>query len=933
MQAQHTSAWPARCRCALAALAPVLCALPAAPQLIDRPESSRRTVALYTFEEPNNPFEVPADFFRAQSDPDQGISRPGYPVFNMPAFSTEHARSGRTSVVLPIERGSVCLRLRPGALPIFADADYRIACHVRAEQIQHARFRLVGRLLDQNAAPIPNAEFMSEPVLPGENWTEVAVEIPGGLSDAAAFLQIDAELVQPEQYREPTLGDHQVWPEDFQGNAWIDDIAVTQLPRIWVRTDAPGGIIARPDEPKLRFLVRDLTGENLVARLTLTDINGRTIFADQRPVRSSANSQPWPVELPRLGWYHATLDILVADRVVGSAECSIAHVDASNARTDAQGGLTQQEHARFEFAVDNWERRILAALPHLGRAAATSGLAIGGWDESATPDNIAERTDQLLTLLGSSEHQWVDPAVTLHHVPRALQENLVIDVGDITSALTEDREVWRTYLDPMLDRLGQLATRWRIGPSRPGPGFIETDGIANIRREFGTLVPGPRIGVVQRPHLAFPDNPDDPIDEITLAVNPGTGVRLVPDAVERFTESPIAQRTRLTIAYRAHDTGQFDAETLAGELVKRIILGEFAAGDTGRITHQILEAWTVSGRDGIISPEPALPAWRATIDRLDGRTVAAELAVIPGIRAYLLVPDDPEDPRGGALVAWNESASDQDAWVRTNLGAGKVTRVDIWGNHLGPVQATSLESPGGQPVRLHELPVSRLPIFVEGIDVEIAMFVASIRLDEPRIQTTPGPHRRNFVITNPWPVAIDGDVIILEPAERLDNGRSTGWDISPRVSRFSIGPGETTRVPIDLSFAAVELAGVRPFIVDVAVRSGPIQERLRAPSIMELTLDGIELDARSVVSREGNDIALEAIVTNIAAEPMDLILSTAARGYPRQSATITQLAPGASTVRRFIFPGGAQRLTGFDLYLGVEDPVRRGRFNRRIPVE
>ncbi len=933
-----------RHRCAHALLAPVALVVAIAAgegrsQPTDRPAPDRRTVAAYDFEEPDNPFEVPADFFRAQSDPDQGIDRPGYPVFNRAAFSTDHAYSGVRSVLLPVERGSVCLRLRPGALPIFADADYRVACVVRGERLTHSRFRLVARLLDEDTTPIPGGEYASEPTIPQDDWTEIAIQVPGGAHPGAAFLQVDAELIQPELYREPVLGQHQVWPEDLAARVWIDDLTVGQLPRIWLKTATPGGVIAAYEDgaaqPELSFLVRDLTGDSLSARLTLTDTRGRTVFRDERPTQSGSLPQTWPIRLSRFGWYRATLDILSGDTVVGNATCAVALVPPPSTRRDAEGGFGQPDLARFALAVDTWDDSVLQALPTIGRATATHGLTIGGWNDATTTDNLLERTERIVALLTSPGHKWADPAVALHTLPVFIQDALVLDASGVLHALSQSRDIWQPYLDPMLDRLGQIATRWRIGSVTPRSDFTETHGdIDRVRYELATLVPGPRVGLTQRPHLELPTHHTRDPDELTLAFAPHTGTDAVRDAVARWAESPLAQNASLTLTYSIKQDDRFNPNHTSTELVKRMILAEAEAEDRGvTITHQLAHAWTVTDRDGFVSPAPAIAAWRATIDRLQARTVAAELDVTPGVRAFLLLPDDPADPRGGALVAWNDDAASESARVRTNLGNGPHTRLDIAGNALGTVDATLLESSGGNTITLHELEVDASPTFVEGVNAEVAMFMASIRVDDPVIQTTPGPHRRNVLITNPWQVAIDGDIIVLEPAERNEQGRRTGWDLSPRVSRFSIGPGETTQVPVELSFSSVELAGQKPFIADVVIRSGPVQQHLRAPSAITLTLDGIELDARAVVDRDGINVAIEAVVTNTSTDTLDLILHGATRGYPRQSASIAELAPGASTVRRLIYPDGMARLAGEAVYVGVEDPARRARYNKRITIE
>ncbi|MEL7485072.1 MAG: hypothetical protein AAFN41_12070, partial [Planctomycetota bacterium] len=94
-----------------------------------------------------------------------------------------------------------------------------------------------------------------------------------------------------------------------------------------------------------------------------------------------------------------------------------------------------------------------------------------------------------------------------------------------------------------------------------------------------------------------------------------------------------------------------------------------------------------------------------------------------------------------------------------------------------------------------------------------------------------------------------------------------------------------------------------------------------------------ELDARAVVDRAGVNVAIEAVVTNTSAETLDLVLHGATRGYPRQSASIAELAPGASTVRRLVYPDGMARLAGSSIFVGIEDPARRARLNKQIPIE
>ncbi|MFO0138613.1 MAG: hypothetical protein ACK535_11445, partial [Cyanobacteriota bacterium] len=76
----------------------------------------------------------------------------------------------------------------------------------------------------------------SEPALSPGQWTTLHVALPSHAGagearllspDAArpvpAFLQVDLEVLQPEQLSDNArLRQHEVWPQDLSGGAWFD---------------------------------------------------------------------------------------------------------------------------------------------------------------------------------------------------------------------------------------------------------------------------------------------------------------------------------------------------------------------------------------------------------------------------------------------------------------------------------------------------------------------------------------------------------------------------------------------------------------------------------------------------------------------------------------------------------------------------------------
>jgi hypothetical protein len=110
--------------------------------------------------------------------------------------------------------------------------------------------------------------------------------------------------------------------------------------------------------------------------------------------------------------------------------------------------------------------------------------------------------------------------------------------------------------------------------------------------------------------------------------------------------------------------------------------------------------------------------------------------------------------------------------------------------------------------------------------------------------------------------------------------------------------------------------------------------RLRAP--LQIHLDAMELDlTHRIVQGEGgdDDIIVEAIVTNRAPTPATLELTAFAAGYPRGRASISDLASGASVMRRFSFPRAGTQLKGGMIAVTVHNAETGARINRSIILD
>src|ERR1051325_5696625 len=287
---------------------------PAVPAAEDphfpRPDTAGRIVKVFTFEEAkSNPGEVPQNWYRSFDDPGAGRARPGFPSWNKAALSytTEGgiAFGGVGSVLLPTRGGSTSLIVGQGVLPVFQNADYLISAKVKTDHLAHARAALAARFLDKAGAVIPRSESRSPLTIANDQWQDIRVELTGDF-ETAAYIQLELQLLQPEQY-EPAPApsaqsslpsSHKIWSQDIAGAACFDDIAIVQLPRVELSTTTPCNIISAPDTPELRLLVRDLTGESLAISVTVLDTDGRPADQLARRIGAGFTSTTWKPRLP-----------------------------------------------------------------------------------------------------------------------------------------------------------------------------------------------------------------------------------------------------------------------------------------------------------------------------------------------------------------------------------------------------------------------------------------------------------------------------------------------------------------------------------------------------------------------------------------------------------------------------------------------------------
>jgi len=350
-------------------------------------------------------------------------------------------------------------------------------------------------------------------------------------------------------------------------------------------------------------------------------------------------------------------------------------------------------------------------------------------------------------------------------------------------------------------------------------------------------------------------------------------------------------------------------------------------------TVAIADPWRiVQAETAIAHPTVSAVAWRALSDRLNGRVLAVDWPIARGVRCLVFTAPLDDPGRGGLIVAWREDAALDDAYLVGMLGKEPVMVYDIFGNSH-PLEPTS--SADGARIE-HRLALGSEPVFVEGINTELVMFLTSVALDPPTIQSTAGQHEHEIVVYNPWDVPATGRIIITEPGgyNPTTQTRDRRWEITPRSLSFNLAAGESMRVPILLSFSRTTEAGSKQFVFDVQLVADEDYGWVRARTQTELVWNAVQLELtyRLPQGGTGTDLIIEAVVTNTGNTPRALEAIAFAPGMPRGRASIGTLEPGQSVVRRFAFPEGITLLAGNRVLVSVSEPDGPGRLTKGIEV-
>lgn len=839
----------------------------------------RRVVRFFDFEERKlGNFEaMPMHWFR--------IKGSGYPGYTRVGFDDTIADSGKHSVKLQLNGGSAGVVLEPGVIAVVPDARYRVAARVRTRGVKHTRARIVAEFLDTNRKLLVDTRTESEPTVSENAWTTVSVQLPDAPANAA-WMVLRLELVQSDRFGDSALGIHAVAEQDIDTAAWFDDVGIYQLPRIDVATQSPINIHRAPQRPVITSSVHDLTGRKLTAVVTVRDAAGRIVATQERPI---ADTKPgvwtWTPDLPGYGWYGVDLTVRSPHGIAGRGVVALAWLPPHT--------LGRHDGAdRFVVIAESLPPKQLPMLREIMQRIGPHGVMLTAWRRDMSPldmADVAEKVDPRIVDLIDRGHPV---SMSLTAVPRELAAAAGTDPNRPLDLMTRDPKIWKPHVEALLASHGQYVRNWQLGRADTTEAF-ERDDLAEVYAEAVALAER----FVPDPHLTVPWSA---LHEITPAARSTSAITLsVPNSVHPARLGDYAKdwpndSVRMTYRIEPLKPGEFSHDTRATDLALRMVY----AWRTNPYGLAIDRPWAQApGPNPRVIPDPLLAVWSNVASHLAGRRYVGRLRLGDGVEADLL-----DGPRGGVLAVWSDGSAKH---VELDLHLGdKPYAIDMFGNR------SEIEATGGR----NRMELTTAPRFIHGIDMEIARFRASFRMDPPTVPSIHAVHDRELVVTNPWGRPINGKLRITGP---------TRWEVRPKIHHFSIPPGGEARLPIKVTFPINETAGEKSVTAHVTLDAEQRHEfDIAAP--VKVGLDHIEF--RSDLALEypkdrargaSPDIVLTMHVTNTGDEDDSFYAFATVPGHPRQQRIVAPLKAGQTVVKRFRYPGAGTKLAGKNVRVGL----------------
>jgi hypothetical protein len=861
---------------------------------------------------------------------------PGYPRYvHMQIADAAPPGGGRCLRVDLDGRGALA---HSPAIPVRATCSYVLEGAVDAEGLTHDQACLSVTFLD--AQRKEQRTFFSEPVRSTGGWRKVRL---GPIApDAGAALAVIGLHVQPAADA-----------EDLHGVVKFGDLGLGRMPRVCLTAagepssvsplspgEGPGAGASQssplpPGEgPGVRasalnlfsdphainvncglsgldargatvtFQLEDAFGQELAAhtrRLALAAVPAADAVPDdpeRKPSGEFAGAASWKPPISAPGFYRVRASVVQDAGPAASAELTLAVIEPQRAPPGSE----------FGWSLPCGDRPLPLAL--LGELLCQSGA---GWVKYPITPGDGKRPPPVDSLLALSDRlsEGRVRLVVMGTAPQAYASGPDGTAGDAAPArgpgpdaapaaadraamelFSGDPKTWYPSLQLLQARLGPRLAWWQLGGDRDASWTLCPDlasRLAQVKLVLDRIGQDVRVGVAWDPRQPIPTTLR-PCEFLTLALGEAMSAEQLTERLEAARQPRVA---RWVLLEALSDEGR-SVEARAEDLVKRMIVAK-AHGAEGIFCPDPFDP-----RHGLVredgSPGELLLPWRTTALLLGGAKPLGRISLPAGSAAWIF-----QRPEGLVAAVWNERPGKETVYLGDDL-----RQVDPWGGSR-PCPPAALESENGHPVCHSTIRTAPLPGFLAGLNEAVTRWQLDAALDPSRLPSIPTqPHSMSLCLKNSFAQAVSGEATLTAP---------TRWRIEPSTIEFHLAPGQSQKIPLEITLPMEVTAGRQAIALDFHLQADR-QYPFRAWREIEVGTGDVTVEAAARLSDQG-DLEVEQTLVNRGGQPVSFRCSLLVPDRRRQSSHIVRLQTGRDR-QVYRLPDG-QELLGKTLWLRAEE--------------
>jgi hypothetical protein len=798
------------------------------------------------------------------------VRGPGLPHYVNGKLSTDRQHGGQYSFRFDLNGGGLIYRYQPGLIKVQQGARYRIDGYCQTTPLPNARARITAYFVDLDGHVVDGSVHHSElyaAQLEDDVWKKLGVSIAAE-SPKADSLVIELEVLQPSQYTTGLAAEHALFEQDIRGSVWWDDVTVSQVPTVALRTDHVANIFRREETVRVGVFVSDRSTDDLMTRVSVVDAAGTEVYQRTgtpqatRDTSVSGQQKRMLLELPPMlpGWYQVKLKVSSQGRALQSAKLSFIIL--------AERGQQSPPDVRFGFDATDLPFDVVGELSPALAMLSGARVKLAVWDEQGGVDPATSaQFDRVLIKLGGV---GISPTACLLTPPSRLTERL--KGGGWARLLKLKTEEWQPDLAFLVSRQANHMESWQMG--RDGTDAFVNDPemrqvYQGVYHEFSQLMNKPDLAM---PWPAWYELPNDLPAGVAVSVPPS----ILPSQLPLYIQD-VQTHTDHAISLRLQplDRARYGREVQVRDLAQRIIYALSAGAK--RIDLPLPITATHDELGDSTEPGPLFVVMRTLFSTLSGSQFKGRIQFGDGIEGFLF------DREGEGIIAlWSRGDTIGTQELAVNLGDRPVS-IDMWGNAT-PLMRSRAQGRGGVT-----LSVGPMPIFLVDIDGPQAQLRASVSVDQPALESAFRPHPRRVRFVNPYPKAITGTLHLKGPQ---------GWTLNPPTFTINLNPGEKFDQPFTIQFPYNSVAGQKTINCDFLL-SGETNPTFNVPLAMRLGLSDVGM--QTIALRDGRDVFVEQTITNYGDKQINYSAFAMYANQPRQERLVVNLGPGVTTIRKYRF--------------------------------